>query len=233
MQEGPQPVIDDSLGIWYDFTVPPVDDRGIDAYFNLSENSVMEYIHGDGFNHTPESGYYQNGLNFDGIDDILYGVSEAGELDEFTIEIAVKIPSEQPGTMLFKPVFGIAATRPDGSTTEDVTLSVVFNITKELSISTSKTVIDKNDVFDRLLHIVMVQKKEQGSAYVNGNLLGINTSQSYKIAPDALMSFGFRFMLDGKYLKQRLYFMRMYSRPLTADEVQQNYESVAGSVQEG
>lgn len=225
------PVIDGSLFAWFDLTRKlhgdPNDEWYSDDYVSRigSTNNRLSIKNLD---HTPESGFDKNGVNFDGIDDaaileLLPGTILGNECTgEHTIELAIKVPNRGNETVSI-PILSIIDKQ-----TGDIKECIKYN-GSYLQFYGGEIERSAHDTYDKLLHIALAQSASGYAVYLNGELQGTVDTQ-HLVTQDSWVILMASLDMES-FLKATLYTVRYYTLPLTETEIKQNYASVQADIE--
>jgi dipeptidyl aminopeptidase/acylaminoacyl peptidase len=177
-------------------------------------------LSGNGNNGTLVNGVgYSNGsLSFDGSDDYISSVSIPNPNGELTCEVAINYDSKGA----YHNIFDRGASRP--------MLWIDPNNKLEVSFRAAAGGITSSDAYNGQDIVVTAVYNSNSSPgillYVNGNLVGTqNTTHVTWANPSTFTLFnrGNSQTFDGK-----LYYLKFYTKALTASEVLQNYNALKG-----
>ena len=177
-------------------------------------------------NGTPDSGYYQNGVNFDGVDDHgeVYTDALSTPHESFTIETAFDVGEISANSMsLYWTTYS----------DHDYLQLIIGRDGEIFVIGTSNgglVTVSLANIEHGLLHVVIISDGNGWKIYVNGNMAGnmenymsLITSRFYLANPDGSD--------DSQCYKTTFYTFRIYQRALTEEEINQNYEAVKASIE--
>lgn len=175
-------------------------------------------------NGTPDSGYYQNGLHFDSVDDHgeVYTDALSTPHESFTIETAFELSdtSDQSNTKYYWYTFN------DG---RDIIIMASAQEMLALIHEEDITIIPLTNLENSLLHVVIVGNGNSRKIYVNG-VLGAEISYQGMVTDKFTMG-GYLEPDPPYYTKTTFYTFRIYQRALTEEEINQNYEAVKASIE--
>ena len=194
--------ISDGLKLWYDFKGMYNEDKTRDVAVDLSGNGNHGMLRNFGFN---EGSGYQNGLNFDGVDDYISILESGLKLDTYqdTFSFVVKVKEDKRNNLLYAGEELKIDLRGDKISRADVTPMLAT----------------KENILDRLVSIHLVKTTNSHTTYVNGiPIEEIEIVSSKKTALSYI----------GQYIPQGrpnidLYDVKVYNRPLTPEEIAHNY----------
>lgn len=211
----PDPVRD-GLVLWFDFS---------GMHNSFSNRDVAEDLSGNGnhgelqnFNYTDESGYKDDGLKFDGVDDEI-SISGLQDIDEFSIFFTTKKLSGSHHSRPFN--FSVSNTyfRIDGG--ESLRFYAQSNDGSQnyYGGDRSPVIFDSESEMD--ISIGVTVNKDQYRYYFNGEQVGGEYQLDAPIIPLSLESIG---RWSSFYMTNPVYSVKYYNRPLTPEEIQHNYQ---------
>ena len=177
-------------------------------------------LSGNGNNGTLVNGVgYSNGsLSFDGSDDYISSVSIPNPNGELTCEVAINYDSKGA----YHNIFDRGSSRP--------MLWIDSNNKLEVSFSTASGGITSSDAYNGQDIVVTAVYNSNSSPgillYVNGNLVGTqNTTHVTWANPSTFTLFNRN---NSQTFDGKLYYLKFYTKALTASEVQQNFNALRG-----
>lgn len=237
------------LVLWYDFSSMTNEDKTKSILQNLVGNKEEAKL--KGFAYTKKSGYTNNGIRFDGIDDEIVpiykhsdgkikrlNIKEISPNEEFTIEMTLKMSSRE----IYEGKSEIFTLRSNDKTWlgaffwKDYTnkSSENFKIKSEIlkdrgtEGSIEATSREYGYKYGDNFHICVKLDKTKGMIlYVNGIFMGSFSEDSFsKITkPEEIKLYmGYSQRSFIKRFSHRLYTLRVYDRALKPKEIKQHYE---------
>lgn len=198
-------VVQDGLVLHYDFSHESNTSEYKDKAFDYSGNGN----HGElkNFNFTEESGYAEDGLKFDGVDDYVgESVSRIVSLDSYqeTISFVAKVNENKRNNILYAQENLKIDIRGNSLSRADVTPSISLSY----------------DFLDKIVSVIMVKTETNVKTFINGKLFGdasITNSSSTQLS-----SIGY-YIPNGRP-NINLYDVKIYNRTLTPEEIAHNYQ---------
>ena len=157
-------------------------------------------------------------LVFDGSDDYISSVSIPNPNGELTCEVAINYDSKGA----YHNIFDRGSSRP--------MLWIDFNNKLEVSFSTASGGITSSDAYNGQDIVVTAVYNSNSSPgillYVNGNLVGTqNTTHVTWTNPSTFTLFN---RSNSQTFDGKLYYLKFYTKALTASEIQQNFNALRG-----
>ena len=157
-------------------------------------------------------------IEFDGSDDYISSVSIPNPNGELTCEVAINYDSKGA----YHNIFDRGSSRP--------MLWIDFNNKLEVSFSTASGGITSSDAYNGQDIVVTAVYNSNSSPgillYVNGNLVGTqNTTHVTWANPSTFTLFN---RSNSQTFDGKLYYLKFYTKALTASEVKQNFNATRG-----
>ena len=157
-------------------------------------------------------------IEFDGSDDYISSVSIPNPNGELTCEVAINYDSKGA----YHNIFDRGSSRP--------MLWIDFNNKLEVSFSTASGGITSSDAYNGQDIVVTAVYNSNSSPgillYVNGNLVGTqNTTHVTWANPSTFTLFNRN---NSQTFDGKLYYLKFYTKALTASEVKQNFNALRG-----
>lgn len=172
-------------------------------------------------NGTPESGYYQNGVHCDGVDDRgeVYSDALSTPHENFTIETAFDV-GENGG--LYWYLY-------DDTNRDFIIIGFAEGTLVMLSNYSELITIPVSNMDSTFIHVIIVSNENNWKIYVNGKLC--TEVQFREITVEDIIIGGYLEPDPPYYAKTTFYTFRIYQRALTEEEINQNHEAVKASIE--
>ena len=209
----PNPV-KDGLVLWYDFSGRTNADTSRGIAEDLSGNGNHGTL--QNFNFTEESGYVEDGLKFDGVDDgVFTRTAESYQSEYSTYEAVLDF---RRSSQAYQSIFQRYSFWTDG---------LFFSgreIRTYLALSSGGVSQTVNAPQDTVFHIVRTVDLSKGAQniYLNGALINSRTDLSGTLDEKANTS-NLIVSHQANPLSSIVYSLKAYNRPLTPEEIAHNY----------